>query len=180
MVDIAIDKLKTSKLILFAISTAIVAFTWSCNPFAPSLSNDESIAPIVTDQMTIEGVFENFRYSYTFKDTLVYGNLLNDDFTFSYYNTEKSVNVSWGREQDMSTTARMFNGTQSIDLIWNGTIPFSTDSLEREISRSFTLKIVISANDDMTAQGWASFLLKRPSTDKPWRISVWRDLNSSK
>jgi hypothetical protein len=90
--------------------------------------------------MTIDGVFENFRYAYTFKDTLVYGNLLGDDFVFSYYNSEKSVNVTWGREQDIATTARLFNARSlSIDLERNN--PATGDSLEREVSRSFTLKL---------------------------------------
>ena len=41
----------------------------SCeNIFSPSLDESGS-TNIISDQMTIDGVFTNFKYAYTFKDT---------------------------------------------------------------------------------------------------------------
>ena len=57
----------------------------SCeNPFSPKLAGNIIEETVLGDQTTVDGVFKNFRYAYIFKDTLVYGNLLTDNFTFIY------------------------------------------------------------------------------------------------
>ena len=50
---------------------------YSCtNPFAPKLSDKPINAGMYGDQRTIEGVFQNFKTSYLYKDTIAYGRLL--------------------------------------------------------------------------------------------------------
>lgn len=145
------------------------------NPFAPRISDDMSSNSILGDQKTVQGVFQNFRYSYVFKDTVVYGNLLQDDFTFVYRDYERGVDVSWGREEDMISTFGMFQGTQNLDLIWNDIVLEIGDSLLKDISRSFNLTVMFSASDVIRVQGRASFRLKRESSDNIWKIIQWRD-----
>jgi len=153
----------------------IIVLAPACNPFAPKLDDGAGSNPIITDQMSIEGVFENFRYSYIFKDTLVYGKLLADDFMFIYRNYDLGVDVSWGREEDMRTTWGLFNTAQSIDLIWNEVIVSVGDSLVRDISRGFNMTIVFSPTDNVPIQGRAYFRLARSEVTDPCKIQTWRD-----
>jgi hypothetical protein len=145
------------------------------NPFAPKLSSDENNKLIIKDQKTIDGVFDNFRYAYIFKDTIVYGNLLADDFTFIYRNYDLGTDVSWGRDQDMLTTNGLFQATQSLDLVWNEVVMSVSDSLITDISRSFSLSIVFNPNDIVNIQGRVNLRLIKDSTTEKWKILRWRD-----
>lgn len=161
---------------LIAVLIVILINISACtNPFAPKLAEDGSENSILGDQTTIEGVFQNFRYSYIFKDTVVYGNLLHDDFTFVYRDYERGVDVSWGRDEDMISTYGLFQGTQNLDLIWNDIVLEIGDSLLKDISRSFNLTVMFSASDVIRVQGRASFRLKRNTSDEVWKILQWRD-----
>lgn len=162
----------------FLFFTGLLLLANSCNPFAPALTNGVGTNAIITDQTTDDGVFENFRYAYIFKDTVVYGNLLDNNFTFIYrdYNQEGvGVDNSWGRDEDMITTSRLFSACQSLDLIWNEKITSVGDSILRDISRSFTLTVVFSPTDAISVQGRAYFRLTRSTLDAPWKILIWRD-----
>jgi hypothetical protein len=172
--DSLFSQLMYNRILIITLLFAAIVIV-ACNPFAPKLADDSGSNPIITNQMTIEGVFENFRYSYIFKDTLVYGKLLADDFTFIYRNYDQGVDVSWGRDEDMRTTWGLFNTAQSIDLIWNEVIVSVGDTLVRDISRGFTMTVVFSPTDYIPVQGRANFRLIRTTTAEPWRISVWRD-----
>lgn len=159
----------------FLVSWAFVSCT---NPFAPALADDDghgSSLPVLGDQKSIDGLFENFRYSYFFKDTLAYGNLLSSDFKFIYRNYDRGVDVSWGRDEDLYTTNGLFQAAQMLDLIWNEIIISLGDSLTRDISRSFSLSIMFSPTDIVNIQGRASFHIRRDNIEKPWKIAVWRD-----
>ena len=75
----------------------------SCtNPFAPNIDkNLGSQQGLISDQTNIEGVFQNFKYAYTFKDTLIYSKLLDKDFVFSYRDYDIGADISWGRDEEM-------------------------------------------------------------------------------
>lgn len=161
-------------LLIAAILLIIIALSCT-NPFAPGLETNKQGNALLGDQTTVDGVFQNFRYAYIFKDTVTYGKLLHDDFTFIYRNYDKGVDLSWGRDEDMRTTARMFNGTQNLDLIWNE-ISFSVgDSLLLDVSRGFTLTITFSPTDIVNIFGRANFRLKRDKPTEIWKILQWRD-----
>lgn len=119
----------------------------ACNPFAPSQYNGEDETVVIGDQTKVEGVFQNWRYSYIFADTSVYSNLLADDFSFVYRNYDLGIDDSWGREVDLRTTRTLFDSTESIDLIWNEIIYEIGDSLSKNILRSFNLQLVFSAEE---------------------------------
>ena len=112
--------------ILFSLLIIFIIINSCTNPFAPKLSNSSGEYPIISDQKSIDGVFQNFRYAYTFKDTLVYGNLLADGFTFVSYDYDRNVPLAWGRDEDMLTTNGLFRATQNLNLIWNNVINSST------------------------------------------------------
>lgn len=161
------------KFILIILSIFII---YSCtNPFAPKLANKEGKGSILGDQRTIDGLFENFRYAYIFKDTVVYGNLLNDDFRFIFRNYDKGIDESWSRTEEMMTTSRLFLASKSIDLTWNDVTTAIGDTILMDISRAFNLTIVFSASDVVNLFGRVNMRIKRKNTQEAWRISQWRD-----
>ena len=147
----------------------------SCNPFAPSQYDGQDETVVIGDQTEVEGVFQNWRYSYIFTDTTVYSNLLAEDFSFVYRNYDLGIDNSWGRDVDLRTTRTLFDSTESIDLIWNEIIYEIGDSLSKNLLRSFNLQLVFSADDIARINGRANIQLVRENTDEEWRIEVWRD-----
>ena len=151
----------------------------SCfNPFSPSLDRGTPPENILSDQKSVEGVFQNFRYAYTFKDTTIYGALLSDDFIFVYFDYELGIDVSWDRATDMKTTNGLFQNTQDLRLTWNNIIAQDGDSLNAEVTRSFNLTIIFNPNDIINFNGYVDFILSRPTADEKWRIVRWRDLTN--
>jgi len=165
------SKLKIS-IIVLVLGTFIILSACN-NPFAPKLA--EGGRQIIADQTTVDGLFENFRYSYIFKDTLVYGRLLADNFTFTYHNYEKNIDVSWGRTEDMIATAGLFNAAQSLDLIWNQVVISMGDSLRLNITRGFTLNITFDPTYSEEIVGRVNLTIKRVHPDSIWQIERWID-----
>lgn len=161
-------------LLLLSAFILIVALSSCNNPFAPALDGSSSIDGVLSDQKTVDGLFKNFAYAYNFRDTLVYGNILDNDFTFIYQN-EDGYTASWNREVDMITTYRLFSSVQRMDLIWSDIYSQSGDSLQQEITRGLTLTIVFSSTDIASIGGRATFRLVRKSEKDDWMIAQWRD-----
>lgn len=159
--------------ILAAVLCCVMA---SCtNPFAPALSTEQGSAPSIGDQTTVEGVFQNFRFAYVFKDTVTYGKLLDRGFSFVYRDYDKAVDVTWGRDEDMIATQGLFNASQQLDLVWNEVVVADGDSLGQNISRGFNLSITFSPTDVIRAQGRVNLRIERPAATAPWKIVRWRD-----
>jgi hypothetical protein len=159
------------------IASVIFLFA-SCNPFAPGL--DESLdtgSSILGDAVTIDGVFQNMKYAYTFRDTTIYGQLLNSDFSFVFRDYDRGVEVTWGRDEEMQTTRGLFQNVQRLDLVWNNIIALSTDSLNKQasVSRNFNLTVTFNPSDIIRVDGYATFALARSGAEKPWQIVRWRD-----
>ena len=162
--------------LILAFAAALVIAAGCTNPFAPKLAEDGDTGNVLTDQTTIDGLFQNFRYSYIFRDTVIYGNLLHEDFTFVFKNYDKDeITESWGREEDMLSTNKLFNAAQNLDLIWNEVIISVGDSLRKEIDRGFSLTVVFNTNDMISVEGKAKFVLQRTEADDPWKIIKWID-----
>lgn len=148
------------------------------NPFAPGLDDgSDSSGDILTDQKTVDGLFRNFQYAYTFKDTTIYSDLLTDDFIFVYRDYDRSVDVSWGREEEMDVTYGLFSNTQRLDLIWNNIITNSLDS--SKVVRSFNLTITFNPTDIIFIDGRVNLSLEKED-DARWRISRWVDESNFK
>ena len=148
----------------------------SClNPFAPGLDNNvsRSICPELT---TIEGVFCTLQAAYSFKDTTLYGSLLSPDFTFIYRDYDLSIDVTWGRVQEMRSSYGLFQNAQTLLLIWNNII--STDSSGdtlHAIVRSFNLIVTFNPSDVERIDGYANFQFRRARREDAWEIVRWRD-----
>ncbi|MFP4370464.1 MAG: hypothetical protein ACLFR2_12865 [Candidatus Kapaibacterium sp.] len=145
------------------------------NPFAPAENKDAPGSQLLGDQSTVEGLFQNFRYAYLFKDTLIYGRLLADDFNFIYTDYEEGIDKSWGRQEDVLATSRMFGATQNIDLVWNNFAIAEVDTNIREISRQFILTVRFNPNDVVQVNGRVNMILRRQYPDADWKIERWRD-----
>ncbi len=146
------------------------------NPFAPKLDeNFQDVKPPVSDQKDIAGVFQNFQYAYTFKDTTIYGALLSGDFTFSYRDYDKGFDVSWGRDEEMRTTYGLFETSQRLELIWNNIVLSTEDSLTANVIRSFNLTITFNATDVVRVDGRVNLSLQKDINTKRWKIYSWID-----
>ena len=127
---------------------------------------------MISDQKSVEGVFQNLRYAYTFKDTLIYGQLLDKDFIFSYRDYEQGVDKSWERDEEMRVTYGLFQNTQQLDLIWNDIISISSDSTN--IIRSFNLTVTFNPTYIEYADGKVNLKLKKDIKQR-WKILRWYD-----
>ncbi len=153
---------------------------YSCiNPFAPALA--DANAPhsnLLTQQLTPDEVLQNFEYAYTFKDSLVYAELLDTTFIFRSwdYNVTPPLPLEWGRDTELRTTARMFRFFSTIDLTWNATIYLFYDSTKTraEMKKTFTLTFD-GGRSIPTLNGEVIFKFIRRG--KRWYIRLWEDLN---
>ncbi len=160
---------------LLAIIFFFINMFFSCdNIFSPRLDNTTT-KPIITDQKTIDGLFQNFKYSYTFKDTMVYSNLLTDDFVFTYRDYVLGYDVSWDKPTEMRVTNGLFQNSQKTDLVWNNVITEFGDSLNVSIRRSFNLAVTFNPSDVVRINGFVDMILTRQSTNDKWKIKKWRD-----
>lgn len=152
---------------MFAVSLA------GCvNPFAPKL--DTSIggeAALISDQKSVDGIFQNFLYSYTFQDTTIYGRLLAPEFVFTYRDYEREIDVSWGRDEDMRVTYGLFQNSERLDLIWNNIVSMTGDSTN--IIRSFNLTITLNPTDIIFIDGKVNLNLRKDNGK--WFITRWID-----
>ena len=159
-------------IIIFSVSSGCF------NPFSPKIDNTQSIENIITDQKTVEGFFQNFKYAYTFKDTTIYGQLLAENFVFIYFDYDLELDVSWDRVTDMKTTYGLFTNTQDLKLVWNNIVFQDGDSLNIDVKRSFNLSIIFNPNDVINFYGFVDMTLSRASSDDKWRLKRWRDLTN--
>ena len=154
-------------------------FVMGCvNPFAPEEDKSPPTSQsILGDQTQIEGVFQNFKQAYAFRDSTIYGQLLAPNFIFIYRDYEKSADVFWGRDEDIRTTYGLFQNVQRLDLVWNTIVSSNVepDSLKATILRNFNLTVTFSASDVVRVDGYANWTLERPQIGEIWKITRWRD-----
>jgi hypothetical protein len=143
------------------------------NPFAPGW--DDSPGVSACDPHSIDGIFECFRAAYAYRDTTLYGDLLDPEFVFVYRNYELGIDVTWGRGDEMRSTYGLFQNAQKIDLIWNATASSAAESTRVTVVRSFTLTIVFTPSDIDRIDGFANLTFQRAHSGEPWKILRWRD-----
>jgi hypothetical protein len=169
------------KIELFSV-LLLVTILGCFNPFAPKLDNSNGPPLVLTPQSTTEEVLQNFVYAYTFKDSLVYADILDSSFVFVYFDPNIGSSgrfVSWGRDVDLKTTGQLFKKFDTITLTWNTTIyadtTFLPDSTIRDIELSKTLQLgLFGRNEEYTLSGSAVFKFEL-SEDGKWRIVRWKD-----
>lgn len=165
---------KKNIVIGFFFITAGLAISSCQNIFAPKIDTTNT-TNIITDQKTIEGLYQNFRYAYTFKDTTVYSGLLSDDFVFTYRDYVSGFDVSWDKFTEMRTTNGLFQNTQKLEIIWNNIVYQDGDTLNTNVRRSLNLTITFNPNNVERLNGFADMNLVRETSDSKWKIKKWRD-----
>ncbi|RPH99380.1 MAG: hypothetical protein EHM72_11150 [Calditrichaeota bacterium] len=167
------------------INALFLVLTTNCfNPFAPRLDQTGNQGIFITEQKSPDQVLQNFLYAYTFKDSLVYADLLDSSFVFVYFdpNVDGSGRfVSWGRDVDLKTTGELFRNSETINLTWNSTIYQDTTYIDTSIlsiELSKTLQLYLFGKfGEYSFSGSAIFNFKRCVDDK-WRITRWKDESS--
>lgn len=156
----------------------IFLWTTSCfNPFAPELENNVDLSNVITEQQTPEEVLQNFRYAYTFKDSLLYSDVLDESFVFEYFDTNQGPSgefLTWGRDVDLRTTGRLFRTFDSIELIWLNTLFTESDGAEEKRFVRFNLNL-FSSDFNFIITGTAIFTFVKSKEDGRWRIKRWKD-----
>jgi hypothetical protein len=143
------------------------------NPFAPG--RDDTPGESSCDPHTIDGMFRCFQAGYTFRDTTVYGQLLDPNFIFVYRNYDVGIDITWGRDEEMRTTFGLFQNSQKLDLIWNNIISSSADSTRVNVVRGFNLTLVFNPSSIERVDGYANLTFERARISDPWKIIRWRD-----
>ena len=142
------------------------------NPFAPKIENDlPDNSDLFSDLSNVEGIFQNLTNAYSFKDTTIYGKVLDNDFTFVYRDYDNGVDVSWGREEEMNVTYGLFLNSESLILSWNEIVFISSDSTS--VIRSFNLSITFNPTDIIFIDGKVNLSLAK--NDGKWKILRWID-----
>lgn len=163
---------------LVVLPFTVLLFVCCNNPFAPGLdSSEDPLTSILGDPKTPDGVFQNIRYAYTFRDTSIYGQLVNSDFTFLFRDYDRGIDLTWGREEEMRVTLSLFRNVQRLDLVWNNVVSQSTDSANTRMNivRGFNLTVTLNPENVERADGYANLSLARQSASQPWKILRWRD-----
>jgi len=148
-------------------------FFVSCNVFAPEYEKfDNLLSP--DNNRTIEGLMKNFVYSYTFKDSFLYEQVLDEGFVFQYDND--GVFGSWTKDEDVMITKRMFRSFKKIDLVFNTEFPQSTSMPDTTIFTSFRISFY-SGDEVISLTGYSKFIFKKyTDTETNYTISFWEDL----
>ncbi len=146
----------------------------SCNPFSPKIDDGPSVSSF-GDPTTIEGYFTAFRYSYQFKDTTFYASLLAPDFTFSYRDYDRGLDLGWGRDEEVRTTSGLFQSSESLNLLWGNVLDSSSTATTFDITRTYSLDVTYNDADVQHVDGRAIFHLIRDAPGTPWRAERWRD-----
>lgn len=158
-------------------------FLVSCrNPFAPSLApKDTPHSRLLTQQKVPEDVLVNFRFAYSFKDSLVYSEVLDSTFIFrsTDYNEYPPKPIEWGRDTELRTTARMFRYFNTLDVVWNTISPPDTvDSSKSGGSYTIEHKVTFT----LTLDGGRTIpplngevLFRFIQRGEKYYISLWED-----
>jgi hypothetical protein len=162
----------------------VLSVTNCFNPFAPRLDQSGNQGIVITDQRSPDEVLQNFLYAYTFKDSLVYADILDSSFVFVYFDPNLGGSgrfVSWGRDVDLKTTGQLFRNSETITLTWNSTIYQDTTFVDSEIAGielSKTLQLYLYGKfGEYSFSGSAIFDFKI-CDDKKWRLTRWKDESS--
>lgn len=165
-------------IIVGVITTCVMLGLLGCtNPFAPSLNTTPRANASIGDLRTIEGFFQAFRFAYLTRDTTLYGQLVAQNFQFTFTNTYNQE--TWARDVEMRTTNGLFRNCELLDLQWNSIVlqNGTDDSTQAEVWRTFFLRFGFSAANIQTLQGQARLILTRNKPTDPWQMTRWDDFS---
>jgi hypothetical protein len=157
---------------------AFALVTGSCvNPFSPRLENADILEDILGNPTTIEGFYTRFQNAYQLRDTTLYGPLIASEFIFTYRDPELNVDVSWGRAEELNTTARLFSTSRDIQLQWNNISSFfqNEPKTRAQVIRRFNLMVMLDESTVYRTDGATNFILTRDDSTRAWQLLSWRD-----
>ena len=158
----------------------IIIFINACNPFAPPYISDDQQSTIqeLYNQDNPSNVLTKFQYAYTFKDSLMYIDILDSSFVFvsANYHTSTPTEIRWGRDIDIKTTIGLFRHFNVIELIWGDTLRHYIEDSSGEIKISFQLTFD-GGREFPTITGEALFYFTKKNNDQ-WYITRWEDTAS--
>ncbi|UOG76897.1 hypothetical protein MTX78_09920 [Hymenobacter tibetensis] len=158
---------------------AVGALLAGCNPFAPGL-DDMPADPnqLLGNPVTVRGFFNRFRSAYQLRDSTLYGQLLDKQFSFTFRDFAANVDRTWNRDVEISTTYKLFRASRTANLQWTQYLP-TTDTLFSDtlvyVDRAFQLSIEQVDNQQYTGSGSARLVLVRKQKGDPWRMRSWYD-----
>lgn len=181
----------TKRLTFCLIFALLIIYGHSCqNPFSPPMVGPGKVVPVAR-QTDPDSVLYNLKYSYEYRDSLVYENCLHKDFIFFYkdQDEEQLVEVEFqvtrdGRGGDIYRTNRLFKVFDDIRLdtwIVDHLAP-AKDRITEEMYEGRKVIFHLSLRDTdgdygyqhLEATGFAEFRFKI-SEDGRWRIIRWYD-----
>lgn len=165
---------KYSTVILKIFIFILITVFYSCNIFSPEYERFETIGSM-GDNSSIDGLMKNFLYAYTFQDSFLYEDLLDDDFIFEYDNG--GVYESWNKDEDIRITKRIFRNFKKIDLVFNSIFPEQTAEQDTTILTSFRIDFY-SGEDVINLTGFSKFIFSKNTEDGEinYTIKYWGDL----
>ncbi len=156
----------------------ILTLSWSCNPFAPSLSDELSNTTLIlTEQETPQEVLTNFAFAYNFKDSLVYSDLIDTTFLFisKDFSTNPVTDLTWGRDTELRTTAGLFRAYQTFNLAWGGTIFENYNKEGNMVEMKQLFLLTIDGGSTIPSINSEAFFVMRKKTSGRWKIVLWED-----
>jgi len=155
----------------------VIAVSSCINPFAPRVDESNLFDELLGNPKTIDGFYIRFQNAYQFRDTTLYGPLIDSDFSFIFRDYDRNLDVTWSRAEDLNSTYNLFVQSQDIQLSWNNIVLQSVnpDRTRAQIVRRFNLLVVINSNDIIRTDGSANFVLARADSTMPWKLLQWRD-----
>jgi hypothetical protein len=171
----------------FLVFSFITLWAGCFNPFSPSVIGPSAIKPIAP-QVDPDSVLHNFKYAYENRDSIVYENCLDKNFTFTYKDqdeTEGEIEVEIprdGRGGDLYVTRALFRIFDDIRLdTW--IVTPAPDSVGEEVWKKRNVTFHLSLRDTdgdydfqhLEATGFAEFMFRQSQEDNLWRIVRWID-----
>ncbi len=164
-------------LVVFVSMVLGIGLAGCINPFAPGVADGDPLDDILGDPSTIEGFFVRFQNAYQLRDTTLYGPLIHPDFTFTYRDYDNNVDITWFRNDEMSSTYRLFINSQDIRIQWNNIISLdqNVEATQAQVIRRFDLTVILDAADVIRTDGAVNFIMTRPDSTENWQLLSWRD-----
>jgi hypothetical protein len=171
------------------LAVLLAIYEFGCfNPFSPSVIGPSAVRPIAP-QVDPDSVMYNFKYAYENRDSIVYENLLDQNFIFIYKDLDMVQGAEIlmeiprdGRGGDLYVTRALFKTFDEIRLdTW--LVKPAPDSVGEETWKARRVTFHLSLRDTdgdygylhMEATGFAEFFFRQSEEDGLWRIVRWID-----
>lgn len=160
----------------------LILMIHSCtNPFAPAKADkNANTSNLLTEQRNPDEVLTNFKFAYTFKDSIVYSELFDSSFVFRSmdYNEVPPVPIQWGRDLELKTAGRMFRFFNVLDLTFNiverDTTKFDASNSPTEIQHRITFTLALDGGATIPVLN-GEVIFEYVRRGNKWLLNLWED-----